>query len=40
MRHFPAIFIDDSHAERLQVHHEHNIPVFAPNMIEALMGLK
>lgn len=32
-----AIFIDDSHAERLDVAHVHGIPVFAPDMIEALL---
>lgn len=31
-----AIFIDDSHAERREVARSHGIPVFAPDMIEAL----
>lgn len=32
-----AIFIDDSHAERQEVQRAHGIPVFAPDMIEALL---
>jgi hypothetical protein len=32
-----AIFIDDSHRERLEVMRRHHIPAFAPDMIEALM---
>lgn len=31
-----AIFIDDSHAERRDVARVHGVPVFAPDMIEAL----
>lgn len=31
-----AIFIDDSHAERRDVSRVHGMPVFAPDMIEAL----
>lgn len=32
-----AIFIDDSHAERFQVHEQLGIPVFAPDNIECLL---
>lgn len=32
-----AIFIDDSHAERTDVHNRTGIPVFAPSMIEMLL---
>ena len=31
-----AIFIDDSHAERQEVHHKLGIPVFAPDSIACL----
>ena len=32
------IFIDDSHAERLEVSVKLNIPVFSPDMVEALLN--
>lgn len=32
-----AIFIDDSYAERIDVARLHNIPVFSPDMVEALL---
>jgi len=32
-----AIFIDDSHAERMDVKSIHGIPVFSPDMVEALL---
>lgn len=32
-----AIFIDDSHRERTEVARTHHIPVFSPDMIEALL---
>jgi ATP-grasp in the biosynthetic pathway with Ter operon len=32
-----SIFIDDSHAERVDVKRKHGIPVFSPDMIEALI---
>ncbi len=32
-----AIFIDDSHAERVEVKKSHGIPVFSPDMVEMLM---
>ena len=32
-----AIFIDDSHAERVDVLAAHHIPVFSPDMVEALI---
>jgi len=33
-----SIFIDDSHAERADVKRKHGIPVFSPDMIEALIA--
>lgn len=35
--HGSAVFIDDSHAERAEVHTMLGIPVFAPDAVEALM---
>ncbi|HON93554.1 MAG TPA: ATP-grasp domain-containing protein [Sedimentisphaerales bacterium] len=37
IRHADAIFIDDSFAERTDVHDRKGIPVFAPDAIECLM---
>ncbi len=40
IHHLPAIFIDDSHAERKEVRQQLNIPVFAPDAVEALINWK
>lgn len=37
IREFDSIFIDDSHKERQDVAMRHRIPVFSPDMIEALL---
>jgi hypothetical protein len=40
IRHADAIFIDDSFAERRDVHDRKGIPVFAPDAIECLMDCR
>ena len=35
--HGDSIFIDDSFAEREEVHRRHGIPVFAPDAVECLI---
>jgi hypothetical protein len=37
IRHRDAIFLDDSYAERKDVHEKKGIPVFAPDAIECLL---
>ncbi len=37
IKHLPAIFIDDSFAERLDVRKNFSIPVFAPDAVEGLI---